>query len=218
VYHSKIVTTNQAGLHPRLEQTVVKHLQTKYLKPYQQHNLGAFEVLQEKRAKFNCSGLILDSGCGTAMSSIKLASANPGSLVIGIDQSLHRLNKANDNVSLPQNLLLLQANCEDMWRLCVKNSIQFDEHYILYPNPWPKSVHLQRRWHGHPVFPTLKPLAKKTIVRSNWRLYLQEFGFAWQLLSGNLSEITSILPAQYLSLFEKKYHLSDQPLYQLSVI
>ncbi|MGX5172914.1 tRNA (guanine(46)-N(7))-methyltransferase TrmB [Aliikangiella sp. IMCC44653] len=217
MYHSKVVTSNQIDLHPRLEQTVLKHIKTDYLKPYRQHNLDAFNELQNKLLSFGYRRLILDSGCGTALSSQSLAAANPEALVVGIDQSLYRLSKANDKARLPNNLLLLQANCEDIWRLCVINKIKFDEHYILYPNPWPKSIHLKRRWHGHPVFPALIKLADETIVRSNWALYLEEFSVAWFVLSGALIK-PKIHAAQVpLTLFEKKYTLSGQQVYQLTL-
>ena len=146
------------------------------------------------------------------MSSVVLAEKNPDKLVIGIDQSQHRLAKYRPDT--PKNLVLLQVNCEDFWRLCVENAIYFDEHYLLYPNPYPKSVHYKRRWHGHPVFPILPKLSKTLILRSNWRLYLEEFTFAWRIVTGQHCGIDQLTISSPMTLFEKKYAENQQSLYQ----
>jgi tRNA (guanine-N7-)-methyltransferase len=215
--NSKVVTSNQAGLHQKLDEVINKHIHSDYKKPYQQHNLVAFAELKDWLNLQSVNSLILDSCCGTGMSSMQLAEMNPSSLVIGIDQSFKRLNKQLEGIVKPDNCLLLQANCEDIWRLCIDDNIQFDSHYILYPNPWPKSVHLIRRWHGHPVFPYLKKLTGKTILRSNWRLYLEEFNRAWFLLTKKQSVLSALEVQQPLTLFEKKYFESGQALFELIV-
>ncbi|MCW9015956.1 MAG: hypothetical protein OQJ89_03265, partial [Kangiellaceae bacterium] len=205
------------GIHQNLDDLVQKHVKTDYRKPYQEHNLEAFYLLQKQIKSSTYQNLILDSCCGTAMSSFKLAEQNPSSLIVGVDQSIHRLSKDGNEEKRPDNCLLLRANCEDLWRLCLENNITFEKHYILYPNPWPKSVHLKRRWHGHPVFPVLKNLAKRTELRSNWRLYLEEFAVAWKLLTSREFTVDSLKLDVSLTLFEKKYSASGQALYQLIV-
>lgn len=212
-YCSKEVESDQVNVHENLQSSVLKHIQQTYRKPYQTHNIEAFEFFQTQLCKKSYDKLLLDSCCGTAMSSITLALENPDSLVIAIDQSLKRLSKKDSQ--MPNNCVLIRANCEDFWRMCVEQSIVFDQHTILYPNPWPKSAHLSRRWHAHPVFPYLKPLAKKIILRSNWRIYLEEFQIAWQLLSQFSGEVRRLHIEKPLTLFEKKYWLSSQPLYEL---
>ena len=57
------------------------------------------------------------------------------------------------------------------------------KHYILYPNPWPKAKHVQRRWHGSAVFPQIIAVGQEIILRSNWLLYLEEFQLAAEVLS-----------------------------------
>ena len=47
-YCSKIVTTNQAGIHDNLDNLVQKHIKTDYQKPYREHNLEAFELFKNK--------------------------------------------------------------------------------------------------------------------------------------------------------------------------
>jgi tRNA (guanine-N7-)-methyltransferase len=216
-HNSKIVTSNQQGIHVRLDEIVNRHIQSDYLKPNQPHNLKAFNKMRDATNNGHYESLILDSCCGTGMSSRKLAEQNPTKLVVGIDQSYKRLNKQLKDVVTPANCLLLRANCEDIWRLCIANDLHFEAHYILYPNPWPKSVHFIRRWHGHPVFPFLKNLAAKTLLRSNWKTYLQEFSRAWYLLTGEFSTVKAIDIEKPLTLFEKKYALSEQTIYQLQL-
>lgn len=165
----------------------------------------------------NPTNLILDSCCGTGMSTRILANRFPQSLVIGIDQSRKRLEKETEGMKKPSNCLMLQANCEDIWRLCIKNNIIFDAHYILYPNPWPKINHLKRRWHGHSVFPVLKDLAQTTVLRSNWKLYLEEFSLAWEILAGSTSIIKPLTIENAMTLFEKKYIGSKQQVFELKV-
>ncbi len=210
---SRSICSNQTGPHERLIEIVSKHISSPYKKPYRQHNLDAFKQLQARVAAHHNNKLILDSCCGTGMSTRVLANRNPEHLVIGVDQSAHRLNK--QGAPTPENCIFLQANCEDLWRLCVSENMHFEEHYILYPNPYPKAVHFKRRWHGHPVFPSLKTLSEKLVVRSNWDLYVKEFSLAWKHLTGTQADIAPFVTHKPMTLFEKKYGLSGQALYEL---
>lgn len=216
MYQSKSVDSNQDSIHENLESTVLKHIKHPFLKPIREHNQLAFMLLKEKVTEFDPEYLIMDSCCGTAMSTMILAERNPKALVVGVDQSIHRLEKCAD--PRPDNVLLLQANCEDLWRLCLSENILFDEHFILYPNPWPKSTQMKRRWHGHAVFPVLNKLAKKTTLRSNWKLYLEEFAFAWLLLTERKYVASELQVQEALTLFEKKYAGSQQRLFELELM
>ena len=212
--NSRSVNSNQAGIHENLDKLVVKHIQSSYQKPIQAHNLEAFDHLTDKLKSNDYQRIILDSCCGTAMSTFILAEQNSDALVIGLDRSFARLNKQNQNGAHLENCLLLRANCEDIWRLCIDHGIVFNEHHILYPNPYPKSVHLKRRWHGHPVFPILSKLAKFTRLRSNWLTYLEEYARAWELVTQRRYEVSEVKVTQPLTLFEKKYAKSSQPIYE----
>ncbi|CAM9271930.1 unnamed protein product [Ectocarpus sp. 4 AP-2014] len=76
---------------------------------------------------------------------------------------------------LPENLLLLRADLVDLWILASReHAWEIKEHYILYPNPYPKCSQLRSRWHGHSVFPVLLSLGGVITLRSNWRTYLDE--------------------------------------------
>ena len=221
LFESKVVHSSQDGIHPRLQHYVQKHLDQPFQKPIQEHNLPAFEELQRHIQRSGHTQLILDSCCGTGLSTRHLALRNTNALIIGLDRSEKRLSTHSlDAVELPENALMLRANCEDIWRLCVQEKLSFNKHYLLYPNPYPKSEHLKRRWHGHPVFPYLPKLSASTELRSNWALYLEEMQIAWFMATGLKPELKQIELEQNgnnkpLTLFERKYHLSGQNVYKL---
>ena len=211
---SRKVTSNQQAIHPDLESIVTKHISTKYLKPITEFNQKAFEyadkIYQQHRKNF-----ILDSGCGVGESTYQLANKYPEAFVLGVDQSSHRVN-SNNEWTLPDNAYLLRADLVDFWRLAVAADWQLSRHYILYPNPWPKKKHLQRRWHGHPVFYTLKELGGILELRTNWQLYAEEFSQAITILCENECQVLKLTPEQPISPFERKYQLSGQDLYRIS--
>ncbi len=156
---------------------------------------------------------MLDSYCGTGQSTARLCKRYPDALVIGVDKSSHRLDR---HPALPKNGLLLQAHCEAVWRHLVERQTRLLAHKILYPNPWPKPGHLSRRVHGHPAFPLLLALGGDLELRSNWQLYVEEFGVALSLL-GHPSRV-AIVPSddEALTLFEEKYRNSGHELWSLS--
>ena len=110
---------------------------------------------------------------------------------------------------MPQNTLLVRADLSDFWRLAVTAKWQLQRHYLLYPNPWPKPEHLQRRWHGSPVLPFVVALGGQLELRSNWRLYVEEFVFALEQLGFH-----TVCEAYQANIawtpFERKYWASGQ--------
>jgi len=172
------VQSNQDGPHPRLAEVVRRHLDTTPRKPVAEHNRAAFATLESALAACDMP-LALDSFCGTARSTARLAQRHPGHLVVGIDKSAHRLSR--HRATDAGNYLLLRADCEAIWELLAAGGRQVDYHYLLYPNPWPKAAHLQRRVHGHPAFRHLLALGGHIELRSNWRVYVQEFAAALRI-------------------------------------
>ena len=73
------------------------------------------------------------------------------------------------------NAILLRAELSDFF-LLISNQTDWviHSHYLLYPNPYPKSKHLRRRWHGHPILPVILALGGKLVLRSNWNVYCYE--------------------------------------------
>lgn len=213
---SRIPVSSQTGPHPALADKLDRHLERPWRAPVAAHNRAAFERAERWRLEAGPERvLILDSGCGTALSSVQLAEANPDALVMGLDQSRTRLTRAGNRFRLPANLLLLRAECADFWRLARVRDWPVERHYLLYPNPWPKPAHLGRRWHGHPVFPDLLALGGLLEVRSNWRLYLEEMALALERAGRQPAGPESFSPDGLQTDFERKYHYSGHPLYRL---
>ena len=171
----------------------------------------------------NGAPLILDSGCGTGYSTLLIANMFPDHYVIGIDRSEFRLQKTVRGGAslLPDNIDFVRADLVDYWRLLYANSISVAYHYLLYPNPWPKIGHVSRRWHGHPVFPTLLALGGVLECRSNWKIYIDEFGFAVKTYQGILEDTALATeihkPIVPWTPFELKYLASGHTLYRASV-
>jgi len=135
--------------------------------------------------------VILDSGCGTGESTIHIARRFPGIPVIGIDKSCARLNKAGNpsqtaGEDVPANAFWIRAELLDFWRLALdyaqagKWTIPY--HAVYYPNPWPKQSEATRRFHMHPIFPTLLALGKTIELRTNWEIYAREFAEAAKIV------------------------------------
>lgn len=224
---SKAIITNQTGIHEKLNEVVAKHLSHPFKKPYQQHTQQAFkemDTLVQAFLQANPTGeIILDACCGVGQSSRILALQNPQALVIGVDKSAHRINRkvegfSEENGYNAQNYHLVRADLNDFYRLVKAANWPVSKHYILYPNPWPKSKHLQRRWHGSAVFPQMINIGDTLILRSNWRLYLEEFQQAAKqmALHGELSQV-NVAVEQALTPFEAKYQASDQICWQLTL-
>jgi len=222
---SKPIISNQNGIHEKLEQVVCKHFEHAFKKPYQVHNQQAFEAINEKVKIFLQASpqrkIILDACCGVGQSTRILAQKNPHTLVIGVDKSADRLDRnveelqCDDGIGQVNNFCLVRADLNDFYRLVNNANWPISKHYVLYPNPWPKSKHLQRRWHGSAVFPQMLKIGEKIILRSNWQTYLEEFQAAL-LLTGIASELTKVNQSeQALTPFEAKYQVSGQQCWQL---
>jgi tRNA G46 methylase TrmB len=223
---SKAIITNQKGIHEKLDEVVTKHLTHPFKKPYQVHTEKAFEEMNALVQKFLIETpegeIILDACCGVGQSTRILAEKNPEALVIGVDKSAHRINRnvegfTKEDGYIAQNYHLVRADLNDFYRLVKAANWPVSKHYILYPNPWPKSKHLQRRWHGSAVFPQMTSIGKEIILRSNWPLYLQEFKQAAKQVS-LAGHIAKVEVEEYpLTPFEAKYHASGQVCWQLSI-
>ncbi|WP_206483281.1 SAM-dependent methyltransferase [Thalassotalea sp. G2M2-11] len=216
---SKAIITNQPDIHEKLLDVAKKHLAHPSKKPFQSHTLEAFEQANQL-VQAHQGEVILDSCCGVGQSTRLLAKRNPNALVIGVDKSAHRINK-NDGQLIAQtatqqvnNYLLVRADLNDFYRLVKRANWPVSKHYILYPNPWPKAKHLQRRWHGSAVFPELISIGEEIELRSNWRLYLQEFQLAATLVDRQ-GELNEVVDQQPLTPFEAKYQASGQTCWQL---
>ena len=225
---SKAIVSNQEGIHEKLDEVVKKHLTHDFQKPYQTHTKQAFDKMHAIVQAFlneNPEGeVILDACCGVGQSTRLLAQQNPQAIVIGVDKSDHRINRNVEGFDVSDgfnatNFHLVRADLNDFYRLVKAYHWPVSKHYILYPNPWPKSKHLQRRWHGSAVFPQMTSIGDELILRSNWRIYLDEFKQAAHHvdLKGDISELAVVDTSLAMTPFEAKYQASGQVCWQLSL-
>lgn len=211
---SRPIETAQHAVHPQLLERVQRHLAHPWQQPLHAPTQKLFErftALVDNSA----TALILDSGCGTGASTLKLAEQHPQHRVIGIDQSALRLQRlAPDELAVHGNAILLRAELSSFWRLFNAAGYHAERHYLLYPNPWPKAAHLSRRWHGHPVFADLVRTADAFELRSNWRIYVEEFSQALQQVGFAHADAQMFEPEDALTPFERKYALSSHALFR----
>lgn len=200
------IVSNQIAPHPNTESCAEKHASTNYSRPISPSQYQAFEETNAW-VKKTSRRIIIDSGCGTGDSTFWLSEKNPDLLIVGIDQSLIRITKAKNKLAKEKkdNVFFIRARLEDFWRLAYAAKWAIDFHYLLYPNPWPKSIHHPRRWHGHPVFPLLLSMSPHLEIRSNWLIYLEEFSLAAKAISGRDFRPAIIENPDGISAFEKKY-------------
>lgn len=217
---SRTVTSSQTSEHINLSSLVRRHLTTQYQQPIRDFSLQIFKQIETIKNSHH-SSIILDSGCGTGESTRLIAKEYPSCLVIGIDKSMHRLRRSGVNndseIIHADNYILARMDIVDFWRLASKASWQLHKHLILYPNPWPKPTHLRRRWHAHPVFPFLLSLGGHLELRTNWKIYAQEFSTAISIVTDRTAISEPYSPQSTISPFEKKYLDSEHDLYRCKI-
>ncbi len=214
--NSRPVDSRQNGVHARLAMLVQRHLDHPFRRPVAEHSRRAFDELAE-RVDGDPRPRVLDAGCGTGASTRQLARRHAGALVIGIDKSAHRLDSGRRSApEVPSNALLVRCDLVDFWLLAAQRQWRFAAQYLLYPNPWPKPEHVQRRWPGHPVLPSLLACGGQMELRTNWKTYAEEWGVALAL-AGIASRLVRCddpdTPA--LTPFEAKYRASGHDLWRV---
>src|SRR6185312_17159090 len=196
---SPVISNQGTAPHRRLHAVVARYLQRPFLKPVSMHSRAAFDVGMAAWSAAGKLPLILDAGCGTGLSTKYLASRFSDHFIIGIDQSAHRLGRFSSREgALPKNAICLRADLTDYWRLLQVAGITVARQYLLYPNPWPKAVHVRRRWHAHPVFPTVVALGGFFECRSNWPVYIEECALALRQLGAASVECERYAPSEPL--------------------
>ena len=206
--NSRAITTNQPGPHEKLPELVRRHLSHSSQKPFNQHTLDAFEQVQDWLAG-KTAPLVLDSCCGVGESTARLAKRYPDRVVIGVDKSALRTDKHVHYQAQSDNYLVVRADLNDFWRLAHQAGWKLDKHFLLYPNPYPKSAHVQRRWHASAAFADIIKLGGLLEVRSNWNIYIEEFAQALTL-AGFPSTAELYQSDEPDTPFERKYWNSGQ--------
>ena len=211
---------DEAAVQQLVERHVAQHATYLAKRPIAKHTAAAFQTASDF-ARRRAAPIIIDAGCGTGRSTLKLAERFPDSTVIGVDRSEARLSRSHE---VPDNALLLRAELGDFWRLLNESDLTVEETYLLYPNPYPKAKHLRQRFQGHPSLPSLlHACGRKLTVRASWRTYLEEFrlaasragelGIRPDLVSKGPYELSDLHDP--LTLFERKYATAGVPVYEL---
>ncbi|MGR9090343.1 MAG: tRNA (guanine(46)-N(7))-methyltransferase TrmB [Gammaproteobacteria bacterium] len=211
---SSPVVSNQPDTHEALVGVVEKHAGSHFRRPIPAAQQACFAAL-DQCVREHGGPVILDSGCGVGESTHALASRHPDHLVIGIDKSPARIAQAVDRTAAAKPVIA-RGDCIDIWRLAAAANWPIAQHYLLYPNPWPKAKHLQRRWHAHAVFPALIALGGELELRTNWSIYAREFELALACLGIATGGVGPVAPGAALTPFERKYRASGHALFRLS--
>ncbi len=156
---------------------------------------------------------MLDAGCGTGASTRELARRFPEHVIVGIDKSAARLATAAES-ERPDNVILSRCDCIDFWQLAASENMRCEKQFLLYPNPWPKPEQVKRRWHAHPVFPAMLAISDALELRTNWRIYAEEFAMALNI-AGIEAMSASVDGSDPLTPFERKYHASGHSLFRV---
>lgn len=210
---AKSITSPQIDIHKNLKSVVEKHLHSTFQKPIAEYSQTAFHTFYQRWVQLGRPKIVLDSACGTGESTRYFSKQYPEYLVVGLDQSAKRLSNS-DNNNLGDNHLLLRCDCTDFWRLTEQAEINIEKHFLLYPNPWPKPQHLQRRWQGHPSLPSLLAISDSIVLRTNWKVYAQEFNAALNLANRE-SLLATYDSSVQITAFERKYTMSHHQLWQV---
>lgn len=237
------VHSNQLGPHEELPKLLARHRANKSQRPIAEHTSAAFEQVLHWLDDWS-GDVIIDACCGVGESTIHLSHQYPNAKVIGIDKSSVRLDKhahyveqsfSADKSSLDKNhprlkslfaktnYMVIQADLNDFWRLLHsyistnQNSLTWrvSKQCIFYPNPYPKKAQVGKRWHASPTFPFIIACCKNIELRSNWRIYVEEFvlSAAFYHVDMQVSKLHLASPAEAMTPFERKYSQVGQELW-----
>ncbi|HEX6834785.1 MAG TPA: methyltransferase domain-containing protein [Rudaea sp.] len=205
--NSRPIESTQAAPHPRLRDIVERHLRQTYRRVPSDAGRRAFDAVATRLAGIP---FVLDAGCGTGASTFALARQFPDRVVLGIDKSEARLaagRRIAQRNATTDNAILLHCELVDFWQLAAEAGLVCERVFLLYPNPWPKAVHVMRRWHAHPVLPALLALRGAIELRTNWAIYAQEFAQAMRI-AGWSAHVELFKADVLLTPFERKYAAS----------
>lgn len=230
--NSRSISTNQQDIHDKLPEIVLRHQRSVNQKPIQPHTEAAFQQISAWLATFEQRSVILDSCCGIGESTWRLAEQYPEALVIGIDKSAVRINKhgkqdeyqgtekgqhADDSevISGGSNYRVIRADVIDFWRLVRAANWPVTKHFLLYPNPYPKSAQVQKRWHASASLQDVLAIGGELTVRSNWQIYIEEFATALTLCAKS-PRVSQVEQGVAITPFERKYWNSGQQSWQVN--
>lgn len=169
--------------------------------------------------------LDLEIGCGVGMHPLHYADLNPERTLIAIEHTRTRFGTfARAYAERPRkNLIPVHANAIG-WVTHALPLESIDRCFLLYPNPYPKSQDLNKRWHAMPfmqqILAVLKPGGTLRMA-TNESFYIQEarqyFREYWKLEELSYQELRSGGGHTPRTHFEKKYLERGQVCFDLCV-
>jgi tRNA (guanine-N7-)-methyltransferase len=211
--NSRLVESIQIAPHAKLRDVVLRHCNEPYRRKPSDFGRRTFDAVVQRLTN---EPFILDSGCGTGMSTFALAREFPQTLVLGVDKSRARLaigQRVVKEHGAPTNAVLVHCELVDFWQLAAQAGLRCERQFLLYPNPWPKPAQLKRRWHAHPIFPALIAVGGIVELRTNWRVYAEEFAEALRIV-GIDAQAERFSPNESITPFEAKYFASGHILWR----
>ena len=169
----------------------------------------------------------LEIGCGVGLHPILYATKNPGRVLIAIEHTKTRFSKFRNRLQHHPHIKNIIPIHEDavLWvsKILLEHSV--DKIFLLYPNPYPKARHLNKRWYAMPFMSCL--LSKLKIqgtltIATNEKFYgegaFEYFTSYWELELKDREVIQKKTHPEYAprSHFEKKYFERGDNLYRLT--
>ena len=208
---------DEAAVHQLVERHVAQHATYLSKEPIAKHTEAAFQTAAEF-ARSRATPLIIDAGCGTGRSTLKLAERYPDHTIIGVDAGgapVEGATSAGQRVIIKSGTGGLLAPLERFKRfegrgdICIEPTCR-------------KARMLKQRFQGHASLPSLlQACGHKLTVRASWRTYLDEFSVAFASPSWSIRPDASERTLQLsdlrdpLTLFERKYATAGVPVYEL---
>ena len=149
--NSRQVSSNQPHLHPGLRRGATAPGNA-LCATVADHNRVAFDAARRNTGNTARWFWILSAALGTAPRAGPAVSRSPG--------RGHRQIRPTAGPA-PAQQRETTCYCRPIARtsgMLLAQLAHREQHYLLYPNPWPKAKHLQRRVHGHGSFPLLLQL------------------------------------------------------------
>ena len=175
--NSRQVSSNQPHLHPKLAAVVRRHLATPYRRPSRSTQHAAYEASERKLRAHGRWCWIPFAAPATVPHAWH--SAIP---TIWCWASTNPLNGWPDTRTVAAGIyLLLQADCEDIWQLLVRDRLVAAAALPALPQPLAQSQTPATPRSRTRQLSAAAAAGWRYELRSNWQLYVEEFGLAMHL-------------------------------------
>ncbi len=172
----------------------------------------------------------LEIGCGVGWHPIRYARQNPDRMLLAFERTSEKFGKFERRITRHREAGIALGNLRPFhadaleWLAAQQPGPLFSRVWILYPNPYPKPKHRDRRWFSaklmEPLRPALLPQAEIRLA-TNLEAYAREAvstaraDWGLELLSETRLDALSPPPGGPRTHFEKKYLGRGEPCWDL---